>query len=67
MGNILCHTREIISFVVSRFYQSVTAIQLKRNISYNHPQRQAQDIVSMIHSKGPRSIGDILAMSYHGM
>ena len=57
----------MIGFVVSRFYQSVTAIQLKRSISYNHQQKQVQDIVSMIHFKGPRSIGVILPMSYHGM
>ena len=62
-----CHTREMTGFVVSRLYQSATAIQFKTNISYNHQQKQAQDIVSMIHCKGPRSIGVILAMSYHGM
>ena len=67
LENILYHTRETIGFVVTRFYQSVIAIQFKRNISYNHQQKQAKDIVSMIHSKGPRSIGVILAMSYYGM
>ena len=67
MGNMLCHRRETTGFVVAQLYQSVTAIQLKKNISYNHQKKQPQDIVSMIHSKGSRSIGVILAMSYHGM
>ena len=62
-----CHTRETMGSVVAQFCQSVTAIQFKRNISYNHRQKETQDVVSMIHSKGSRSIGVILAISYHGM